>query len=320
MIHYNYLIYENNQPVYVGARTTKFEDSLLDIKYLGSGKLIIQAIKEKSIENFTKEILAECKTRFEVEKNEETFIKYFKTHISQDGYNISWFGGNRNGGLHSEESKQKIGKAQIGNTNVRGKITIHKENEETRVKKEELQQYLDDGWEQGFSKEHIENITGRKCIYNKELDIQTAIKKEEMPYYLNNGYELGTRPFSDEARKNISKGRIGINFSEEHEQHLSEALKGMIRIYNKELDIETAVKEEDLQYYLNNGYKLGKRPFSEEHIQNMKQGKTGNHIKEMKWVYNEELNEEERIKKEEIPQYLKDGWELKRKSKLKNKN
>jgi len=202
MTHYNYLIYENKIPVYIGDRSTKFKDPKLDIKYMGSGLLIGQTIKEKGIENFTKEILCECKTRIETHKNEETFIKYFKTHISQGGYNVNWFGGNVDGKPHSEETKEKMRKPK--------------------------------------SKEHAQNISkakkGTKTIYNEELDEEKHIKEEDIPYYLNNGYRLEGRPNTEETKEKISEALIGIKRSKETKEKIRKVRKGKTyeEIYGEE--------------------------------------------------------------------------------------
>lgn len=61
--------------------------------------------------------------------------------------NTNWLGKH-----HSEETKKKISESSRGNTNVRGRVYIHKENVRKRVYKEELDSFLEDGWELGIGK------------------------------------------------------------------------------------------------------------------------------------------------------------------------
>jgi len=53
------------------------------------------------------------------------------------------------------------------------------------------------------------------------------------------------------------------------------ACKGLIRIYNEELNKERRVKEEELLQYFKEGYKLGRRPFTKEHIENISKSHEG---------------------------------------------
>lgn len=110
--------------------------------YLGSGYEIIDAIKKYKRNNFFKEILEWFETREEACKSQEKYIRLFKTHITQGGYNKSWTGGTHCGGRCSEETiklmkQNSIGKnvgktrteefklhhslCMIGNTNMKGK-------------------------------------------------------------------------------------------------------------------------------------------------------------------------------------------------------
>jgi group I intron endonuclease len=98
-----------NGKQYVGSHKGDENDS-----YLGSGTLFCKKINEYGRENFKRKIIEECDPSMNLIL-ETKYIKKYKTHVSQGGYNIS-----RNGGLglpgecwgnHTEESKLKISKS-----------------------------------------------------------------------------------------------------------------------------------------------------------------------------------------------------------------
>jgi hypothetical protein len=81
-------------------------------KYLGSGTLLIQKIKECGKENFKKEIL-------------ELFETKKEAFDAQNGYNISWKGGHGVKDCISEETKLKLsiaGKGKIKSEDHKQKI------------------------------------------------------------------------------------------------------------------------------------------------------------------------------------------------------
>lgn len=90
--HYIYIIINLiNNKKYIGDRSC---DCLPEKDpYLGSGINIKKAIKKYGKNNFKKEILEIFESREEAHKNEEKYINLYKTHISQNGYNIDPKGG-----------------------------------------------------------------------------------------------------------------------------------------------------------------------------------------------------------------------------------
>lgn len=105
MIHYVYLTTNLiNKKQYVGDHSTY---DLEKDNYLGSGVEILKALKEYKHSDFTKVILEKFNTRKEAGNKQSHYIKLYKTHISQGGYNISWDGGLCYGDrMHSEETKK----------------------------------------------------------------------------------------------------------------------------------------------------------------------------------------------------------------------
>lgn len=110
-IIYNYITTNKlNGKQYIGMHST----SNVDDSYLGSGMTILNAITKYGKSSFIREILCVCQTLEEANKNEKIFIEKFNT-LSPNGYNISPTGGvSCMAGHHSEETKLKIAKVQLG--------------------------------------------------------------------------------------------------------------------------------------------------------------------------------------------------------------
>lgn len=97
---------------YVGSHFGRIDDL-----YLGSGNLIIRAIKKYGKQNFKREILKECKTIKQARNLESYFIKKYNT-LFPNGYNISKTGGigilGKSWGNHTEEVRKKLSKSHTG--------------------------------------------------------------------------------------------------------------------------------------------------------------------------------------------------------------
>ena len=112
--HYCYLTTNLTDPIkrYVGDHTTK---SLND-GYLGSGVELTVDIKKLGRNNFSKIILDFYPTRLEASKAQEHFIRQYKTHWSQGGYNLTWTGILYINGHHSPEICRKIKEGNLNRT------------------------------------------------------------------------------------------------------------------------------------------------------------------------------------------------------------
>lgn len=96
------------------------------------GRFIMNAIRKYGKDNFTMEIIYvsyDVEHTFEV--MEEHFIRQFKTHWSEGGYNLTYGGSGQKGLKHKRKSRQKMRKSQKGTNNgFHGKH----HNEETKWK------------------------------------------------------------------------------------------------------------------------------------------------------------------------------------------
>lgn len=104
---YNYVYITTNLITgmqYIGDHST----NNLNDKYLGSGKIIIDAIRKYKKKNFSKSIIEYFKTRQEAFDAQENYIKMYNT-LYPNGYNLSPTGGHGiNGGKLSQSTKDKI--------------------------------------------------------------------------------------------------------------------------------------------------------------------------------------------------------------------
>lgn len=134
---------------------------------------------------------------------------------------------------------------------------------------------------------------GRITVYNE--DIERQIYPEELEYYQAVGFRRGR---SDKSRSGISKGSIGKpstwtgkSMSEDAKKRIGNSNKGRTYVY-KDNEVR-AIKEEDLDYFLKQGYQRG----------NPHNGVKPNMFA---WVCNDK--EVKHIKLEDLDYYLANGY------------
>lgn len=203
MIIYNYLTTNLiNGKQYIGMHSS----INVDDNYLGSGFIMLKAIKKWGRLNFKREILCICKSLKEANENETKFIEQYNT-LYPKGYNLSPTGGLGFKGCHSKETKEKM----MGNKNAKGTIPSKETREKIRQSK------IGNTW--GFQK-------GHKIMVGKKLSDETKDKMSKS--------KVGKRwTLSEETKKKLSvlrKGRdvswcIGKPRSEEIRKKISETKK-----------------------------------------------------------------------------------------------
>ena len=88
MKKYNYIYKITNllnNKIYIGKHST----NNINDGYMGSGKIIKQAIKKYGIENFIKEYLAFCDTESKLNWFEKFYIKKYDSTNNDIGYNLT---------------------------------------------------------------------------------------------------------------------------------------------------------------------------------------------------------------------------------------
>jgi group I intron endonuclease len=111
MKYYLYYTFKKDEPIkgYIGM--THYE---INSGYKGSGKYLKSAFKKYGTNQFRRIDLCEFNNIDECYYWEGFYIKYYKTLVSQGGYNISPKGGIKGAGSMSEETRKKISDGNRG--------------------------------------------------------------------------------------------------------------------------------------------------------------------------------------------------------------
>ena len=223
MNHYIYKITNNiNGRYYIGARSCDYQ--IEDDPYFGSGKILNQAVKKYGKQNFTKQILAKFNSRqqaFNAQKEivNQQFIKL------QETYNIT-VGGNMppsNKGKHfSQQHKEKLRNSNLG----------QKRTDQTRLNISLAGIGSTNGFKPG--NDYGSSHKGTVVVKDKQGN-RFRISKEDPRWLsgelvgINKGKPsiLKGRIRSEQVRNNISKGKKGVQFSQQHKLHISQSKKGV---------------------------------------------------------------------------------------------
>lgn len=302
IIMYGY-IYETtnliNGKKYIGKHKA---DRFLGERYLGSGTALVNAVRKYGVQNFRVRLIDTCQSNEDMIQKEMYWIKYYDAVKSNKYYNIvegsSPFEGsaaNKNG-MYNKVSPNK------------GKIYIHKENQQLLIHRNEWAHYEQRGWLLGKRK----SFQGTTYVHNDIEELR--VFPEEVSFYVSKGYVKGRKPYtSNQKGKNAGKShpaynKIWVTNGETnkhiHKYELDAFLaigyrKGMTKqcrprkyVYKDEIEKQVLVSE--LEEYLLNGWKLG-RPSSKRFAD---------------YVYIENGITRNRIPKKELPKYLEAGWKI----------
>lgn len=172
---YNFVYVTTNSVTgkqYIGDHST----NNLNDTYVGSGKLIHEAIKKYGKENFKREILEHFDTKEDAFNAQEKYINEYNT-LSPNGYNISPKGGHQVHGGVSEESKQKM--KESSKNRIRKPLTeSHKKSISNALKNKPLSEETKEKMRKPKSKEHRKHISecqkGKKISYVHKENIRLA--------------------------------------------------------------------------------------------------------------------------------------------------
>lgn len=155
-----------NGKTYIGQHKTK---NIMNDQYMGSGKILWQAIEKYGKENFKNEIVEVVESKFQANLMEKVWIKRERA-LGKSEYNIldGGQGGAAKGHLTSDETRKKISNANKGKIrtteglkNLSNAHKGKKHSEETKRKMSESHKnYV-------FSDEHRANL--KKSNKSKEL-------------------------------------------------------------------------------------------------------------------------------------------------------
>lgn len=158
---------------------------------------------------------------------------------------------------HSEETKEKIRESKIG------RIFIHNGDIMKNVIKDELDFYLNQGWEIGYSEKRNEKIRlskigERNPMHNKKVSQETINKM------LDTKLKNGTNKHSEETIKKLTEINRLHAQDENFKKHLSECCKGVNtwskgrKFINKD-GILKSVKLDEIEEYVKNGWNIGRK-------------------------------------------------------------
>jgi|AntAceMinimDraft_18_1070375.scaffolds.fasta_scaffold05932_8 group I intron endonuclease len=237
--NYVYLIINKiNGKCYIGSHST---NNISDI-YLGSGKLIIKAIKKYKKQNFLKYILKQKNNKKESYLLEEYYIDLFNTLIPS-GYNISPKGGHNIPNSLSKETKKKIGLKSKGRKHTKEakrKISIankgQKRSEETKRKISKKIKGERNGM---FGKKGI-----LSPVYGRKLSNQQ--KEYLRQLYLNKTWEelYGKKKALKMKSKMNHRGEKNTFYGKHHSQKTKNIISLKKRKYNIPLDIIENIKND----------------------------------------------------------------------------
>lgn len=140
-----------NGKIYVGQKKS---EKFLGNNYLGSGKYLKCAIQHYGENNFEVKLLAEAKTKKELDELEKYYISNLNATSHDIGYNIAngAVGGDTYSNLSEEDKLLRNQKhSMTRRLNNKVYVTIHKGNDNKKIEATELNDYLSLGWQRGRS-------------------------------------------------------------------------------------------------------------------------------------------------------------------------
>lgn len=261
--------------------------------YLGSGVYLNRAIEKYGRDHFHKEVLFVFDTEDEMNAKEKEIVTEDLVNDPQC-YNIMLGGEggdawSKSGKKHTEETKAKISASIKKNLED---PEFYKKHSETvskatkRFKEEQPEKYA----------EMVKNRT------------ESFLRNNEERRKNGNGYAR-----SESTRKRISESLVAYHdkhgrkhpIQEKREIHFDGEISGKRTIITNET-IEKRIYVEEVQWYLENGWRLGTSPNRKKPSEESKNASSG---KGKFVIHNKELQKVKRIDPEELETYLKQGWE-----------
>lgn len=195
-----------NGMIYIG----KCKSSEFKSDYYGSGVYLNKAIQKYKQENFVVEIIDVSYDKLTQLELEKFWIKFFRDFYGKGRlYNIA-DGGEGFSGSHTEETKAKLRKANVGKTlskdhkqKIRKTLFGHKVSKETRIKIGETLVGKHPS-EETKVKMRMVNTREKNPMYGKHHSEETKVKMRK-PH----------RSFSEETKAKMRKSQTGKHHSKE---------------------------------------------------------------------------------------------------------
>lgn len=211
----NYIIYKHTSPsgkIYIGQTCkTNPKRRWANGKGYKSNPYFYNAISKYGWSNFTHEIICSDLQKWEADWTEKYLIAFYNTTNPQYGYNLTCGGEGTSGFHHSEETKQKIGDANRGNSACAVNKGKHL-SEETRKKLSVIKK-------------------GKKLSPETKAKLSEAHKGNKN--MLGKHHSEETKQKLSEHFKGCTSWNKGIPCREETKRKLSERNKGLHRVYDE---------------------------------------------------------------------------------------
>ena len=239
---------------YIGQRHCPINKTIeTDFKYMGSGKLIIQAENKYGLDNFEKEIIAVCFDKNEINILEKEYIRLCR-EIGQAQYNVA------DGGIpltfnvnSASKENRKLVTDKIKNLYT---DEYYKQKHSEKIKCEQFYKSIhSEEYKKKLSKASYEMWRNRdKTEYDK---VCLRIKETTKGVHK-----------SEQARKNISAAmKNSVKFketmaSEKHRQNLSKAIRGSKAHYDSHHTPEFINKMKEISSHRSEKQKLQSQKFA----------------------------------------------------------
>jgi group I intron endonuclease len=205
-----YYIYEIknilDNKIYIGCHET----DNVDDGYMGSGLILLLAMKKYGKENFQKTILEFCENKQKMfDKEKELVTEEFVKRLDTYNLNIGGHGGSIPGWKHTDEAKRKISEANY---------------------RRDPKSFSNPGWNhsQETKNKISEKLKGKQKTeeHRKKLSEANKGKKSSEETCKKLSEKSKGRKFSEETCKKLSEKLKGQKLSEDVKNKISETLKG----------------------------------------------------------------------------------------------
>lgn len=139
--------------------------------YLGSGKILLQAVRKYGKENFVRNIVCICNSPLELNQAEYDLSVFLDVVQSPDWYNLKYGGDSMEGYIPTLEARAKISKANKGKPAPNKGIPM---SEETKRKQREAQSGEKSSW---YGKKHTEKT--KQKIRDKKVGTRASQDTKE---------------------------------------------------------------------------------------------------------------------------------------------
>lgn len=259
----------------------KHKSEKFDPNYYGSGILITRELKEYSKDAFTVEILAVCETLEDLNNKEKYFISLHDAVNRNDYLNFS-FGGD--GG--DTVSTMDINRYTQRSLKISESLTGHKVSEETRkILREKQSAAWQDITSDLRDRRKVSDEAKWKdidCVKNHLEGIHNYWKEHKEERHEELSLNAKSRWDSDEYKQKQKATRASKKYKDDMTKKLKGKLKGYKTMYRD--DTQTRVPPDKVQEYLDDGWVLGCKPFTDEHRHNLSH-KSSNKNTHDKYIY-----------------------------------